>query len=192
MAAMQRDDVLRAVAEQRESCIVVATMTVLAPFRSFSPSELNIGCVGFMGGASGLGLGLALARPDKKVLVLDGDGSLLMQLGSLATISGAAPANYVHFLFHNGVYETSGAQPIAAEGRIDFAGMARAAGYRAAYQFDDLEDLRTSLEAILGEEGPIFVELRVEPAGSFYQGSVRSITFAEEARQLQSALSAGA
>ena len=65
-----------------------------------------------MGGASSLGLGLALARPDRRVIVFDGDGSLLMQLGSLATIAGAAPRNLVHFLFKNGVYHTSGAQGI--------------------------------------------------------------------------------
>ncbi len=187
---MQRNDVLRAVAEQREGSVVVATMTVLGPFREASTSELNIGCVGFMGGASGLGLGLALSHPERKVLVLDGDGSLLMQLGSLATVSGAAPPNYYHFVFHNGVYETSGSQAIPAEGRIDFAGMARAAGYRSTHRFDDLAELRTGLHSILAEEGPVFIELLVEPAGSSYRGGVRSISFQEEARQLKQALSA--
>jgi thiamine pyrophosphate-dependent acetolactate synthase large subunit-like protein len=186
---MQRNDVLRAVAEQREGSVVVATMTTLVPFRDVSPSELNIGCVGFMGGASPLGLGVALSQPERKVLVLDGDGSLLMQLGSLATVSGASPQNYYHFLFHNGVYETSGAQSIPAEGRIDFAGMAKAAGYKSTHRFDDLEDLRNSLAAVLKEEGPVFIELLVDPAGSFYSGGVRSITFAEEAQQLRAALS---
>jgi phosphonopyruvate decarboxylase len=185
---MQRNDVLRALAEQRQGSIVVATMTTLEPFREASPSELNIGCVGFMGGASPLALGLALSQPDRRVLVLDGDGSLLMQLGSLATIAGAAPANYYHFLFHNGVYETSGSQAIPAEGKIDFAGMARAAGYRSAMRFDDLEDLRTNLVAVLEQEGPVFIELRVEPAGSGYRGGVRSITFEDEARHLKDAL----
>lgn len=188
MAEMQRNDALRAIAEQRQESVVVATMTTLEPFREASPSELNIGCVGFMGGASGLGLGLALSHPERKVLVLDGDGSLLMQLGSLATVAGAAPPNYFHFLFHNGVYETSGSQSIPAEGRIDFAGMARAAGYRATHRFDDLEELRSSLQSVLEDQGPVFVELVVEPAGSNYRGGVRSITFEEEARQLREAL----
>lgn len=188
MAEMQRGDVLRAVAEHRADSLVVATMTVLEPWREASPSELNIGCVGFMGGASGLGLGLALGQPNRKVLVLDGDGSLLMQLGSLATIAGAQPPNLYHFLFHNGVYETSGSQAIPAEGRVDFAGMARAAGYRAAHHFDDLEELRTGLGALLQEQGPVFVELRVAPEGSGYRGGVRSIPLAEEARQLRTAL----
>ena len=188
MAEMQRNDALRAIAEQRQESVVVATMTTLEPFREASPSELNIGCVGFMGGASGRGRGLALSHPERKVLVLDGDGSLLMQLGSLATVAGAAPPNYFHFLFHNGVYETSGSQSIPAEGRIDFAGMARAAGYRATHRFDDLEELRSSLQSVLEDQGPVFVELVVEPAGSNYRGGVRSITFEEEARQLREAL----
>ena len=72
-----------------------------------------------MGGASSLGLGMALARPDRRVLVLDGDGSLLMQLGSLATVAGAAPRNLVHFLFKNGVYHTSGAQGIPGGLSVD-------------------------------------------------------------------------
>lgn len=192
MALMQRNDALRAIADERKQSVVVATMTTLEPFRAASPSELNIGCVGFMGGASGLGLGLAVAQPERKVLVLDGDGSLLMQLGSLATIAGAAPPNYFHFLFHNGVYETSGSQTIPAEGRIDFAGMARAAGYRSTHRFDDLEDLRTGLGHVLDEEGPVFIELVVEPAGSNYRGGVRSISFSEEARQLRDALASSA
>src|SRR5262245_61119578 len=82
-----------------------------------------------MGGASSLGLGMALARPDRRVLVLDGDGSLLMQLGSLATVAGAAPRNLVHFLFKNGVYHTSGAQRIPGGLSVDFVMMARGAGY---------------------------------------------------------------
>jgi len=188
MAAMQRNDVLRAIAEERQGCVAVATMTVLEPWREASPSELNIGCVGFMGGAAGLGLGLALAQPQRKVIVLDGDGSLLMQLGSLATIAGAQPPNYYHFLFHNGVYETSGSQEIPAEGRIDFPGLARAAGYRASHRFDDLEELRSGLAGLLSEQGPMFIELRVQPEGSGYRGGFRSITLAEEARQLQAAL----
>ena len=110
MAAMKPEDVLRVIAAQRGDAIVVPTMTTAPAWRTIAPGDLSVTCVGFMGGASSLGLGLALARPDRRVLVLDGDGSLLMQLGSLATVAGAAPRNLVHFLFKNGVYHTSGAQ----------------------------------------------------------------------------------
>src|SRR5262249_34427948 len=106
---MKPEEVLRLIAAHRGSAICVPTMTTGPEWRALAPDDLSVGCVGFMGGASSLGLGLALARPDRRVLVLDGDGSLLMQLGSLATIAGAAPRNLVHFLFKNGVYHTSGA-----------------------------------------------------------------------------------
>ena len=71
-----------------------------------------------MGSASTIGLGIALAQPQRKVIVVDGDGSLLMQLGSLVTIAGAAPANFFHFVFENGVYETSGVAAVAGRGQV--------------------------------------------------------------------------
>ena len=90
---MKPEDVLHAIAAQRgDADRACPTMTTAPAWRSIAPDDLSVGCVGFMGGASSLGLGLALARPDRRVLVLDGDGSLLMQLGSLATVAGAAPA----------------------------------------------------------------------------------------------------
>jgi len=189
---MQRGDVLRALAERREGAVVVATMTALDAWRELSPSDLNMSCVGFMGGASTLGLGIALARPERRLMILDGDGSLLMQLGSLATIAGAAPKNFYHFLFHNGVYEVSGSQQIPAEGRIDFAGMARAAGYASAHRFDDLEELRTGLPSVLQQEGPVFIELAITPAGETLRGGGRPNQVADEARALRQALAGDA
>jgi thiamine pyrophosphate-dependent acetolactate synthase large subunit-like protein len=159
MAAMKPEDVLQVIAAQRGEAIVVPTMTTAPAWRTIAPGDLSVTCVGFMGGASSLGLGLALARPDRRVLVLDGDGSLLMQLGSLATVAGAAPRNLVHFLFKNGVYHTSGAQGIPGGLSVDFVMMAKGAGYRAAFVIDTLEDLKRRLPGILTAEGPLFVEL---------------------------------
>ena len=155
-------DALRAIAEQRGEAIAVSTMTTVEPWHRFSPSELNVTCIGFMGGASSLGLGLALAQPERRVIVLDGDGSLLMQLGSLTTIAGAAPPNLYHFVFKNGVYAVSGSQPIPAQDRVDFAVMARGAGYAQTYSFDNLEDFRVRLPEVLAARGPIFVQLVTE------------------------------
>src|SRR5213594_2266681 len=103
--AMKPEDVLRAIAAARGNAICVPTMTTSPAWRTLAPDDLSIGCVGFMGGASSLGLGLALAMPERRVVVFDGDGSLLMQLGSLATIAGATPRNLTHLLFKNGVYQ---------------------------------------------------------------------------------------
>src|SRR5262249_21694930 len=87
LMAMKPEDVLRAIAAERGEAICIPTMTTAPAWRDIAPDDLSIVCQGFMGGASTLGLGLALARPDRRVIVFDGDGSLLMQLGSLATIA---------------------------------------------------------------------------------------------------------
>jgi phosphonopyruvate decarboxylase len=153
------EDVLRLIAATRGDAIVVPTMTTAPAWRTIAPGDLSVTCVGFMGGASSLGLGMALARPERRVLVLDGDGSLLMQLGSLATVAGAAPRNLVHFLFKNGVYHTSGAQGIPGGLSVDFVMMAKGAGYRLAVVIDDLGDFERRLPELLWAEGPVFVEL---------------------------------
>jgi sulfopyruvate decarboxylase subunit beta len=158
-APMKPEDVLRLIASARGSAICVPTMTTAPAWRTIAPGDLSVTCVGFMGGASSIGLGLALARPERRVLVLDGDGSLLMQLGSLATVAGAAPRNLVHFLFKNGVYHTSGSQGIPGGLSVDFVLMAKAAGYRLACAIDDLDALRRRLPELLTAEGPVFVEL---------------------------------
>jgi phosphonopyruvate decarboxylase len=156
---MKPEDVLRRIAAARGTAVVVPTMTTASAWRDFAPDDLSVSCVGFMGGASSLGLGIALARPDRRVLVLDGDGSLLMQLGALATIAGAAPRNLVHFLFKNGVYHTSGAQGIPGGLTVEFAAMAKAAGYRTTCTIRDLADLERRLPDLLRTDGPVFVEL---------------------------------
>ena len=165
---MPRDAALDVLARRRTDQVVVSAMTALGPWQRRSPSDRNLVNIGFMGGASAYALGVALARPDVPVWVIDGDGSLLMQLGSLATIAHAAPANFLHVVMHNGVYETSGAQPIPGEGRLSFAGMAREAGYAQTARFDDVEAFDADLDDLLRRDGPTLVELITAPAGAFY------------------------
>jgi sulfopyruvate decarboxylase subunit beta len=117
-----------------------------------------------MAKASSIGLGLALAQPGRKVIVLDGDGSLLMNLGSLVTIANMAPPNLIHFVFENGVYRTTGGQPTPNARKISFMGLAKAAGYPNVYEFDKLQSFREKVEMILGQSGPTFVCLKVPPA----------------------------
>src|SRR5437868_277662 len=155
--AIKPEDILRAIAAARGNAICVPTMTTSPAWRTLAPDDLSIGCVGFMGGASSLGLGLALAMPERRVVVFDGDGSLLMQLGSLATIAGATPRNLTHLLFKNGVYHTSGSQDIPGGLTVDFRTMARGAGYRAAFAIGELDELERRLPSLLKDEGPILV-----------------------------------
>jgi len=157
--AMKPEDVLRAMAAARGEAICIPTMTTAPAWREIAPDDVSVTCVGFMGGASAMGLGLALARPDRRVVVFDGDGSLLMQLGSLATIAGAQPRNLTHLVFKNGVYHTSGSQEIPGGLQVDFVAMAKGAGYRQAYAVRELDDFRKRLPAMLTDPGPLLVEL---------------------------------
>src|SRR5438876_89640 len=163
LAALDKEQAIRvltgAIAAARGDAICVPTMTTAPAWRTLAPDDLSVTCVGFMGGASALGLGLALACPDRRVVVLDGDGSLLMQLGSLATIAGARPRNLTHLVFKNGVYHTSGAQDIPGGLDVDFVVMAKGAGYRNAYAIKEPNDFTRRLPTMLTEEGPVLVEL---------------------------------
>jgi len=157
--AIKPEDILREIAAARGTAICVPTMTTSPAWRTLAPDDLSVGCSGFMGGASSLGLGLALAIPKRRVIVFDGDGSLLMQLGTLATIAGARPRNLTHLLFKNGVYHTSGSQEIPGGLTVDFVQMAKGAGYRKAYAVTDLDDFKRRLPSMLADEGPLLVEL---------------------------------
>jgi thiamine pyrophosphate-dependent acetolactate synthase large subunit-like protein len=115
-----------------------------------------------MGQCSSIGLGLALARPDVRVICLDGDGSLLMNLGSLCTIATEAPPNYALVVWDNEVHMTTGGQPTATAHRTDLAGIARGAGIERVLEPRDRAALERSYDRILGEDGPFFVNVKVE------------------------------
>src|SRR4030095_6062227 len=131
--AMKPEDVLRAIAAARGDALCVPTMTTAPAWRTIAPDDLSVTCAGFLGGAASIGLGLALARPERRVIVFDGDGSLLMQLGSLATIAGARPRNLVAPLFQKGGVQPLGSPDIPGGVNVDFVQMAKGAGYRKAY-----------------------------------------------------------
>jgi sulfopyruvate decarboxylase subunit beta len=164
--SMQRDDCLHVLARHVADDIVVPVFTTAFDWIAIRKHPLNYIMVGAMGLGSSHALGLALGRPDKRVIVLDGDGSLLMNLGSLVTVGAAAPNNLIHFVVENGTYEANGSHPIPGRDRIDFAAMAWAAGYRAATTFSDLAAFERDVAAFLAQPGPVFATLRVEPGPS--------------------------
>src|SRR6202140_2948351 len=98
-----------------------------------------------MGGHAGFGLGLALARPERKVVLFDSEGDILMSLGMLATIAEQAPANFYHFLLDNGCYATTGGQPVPNADNIAYDLIAKGAGYSRAFAFDELEQFSSDL-----------------------------------------------
>nr|WP_281400189.1 thiamine pyrophosphate-dependent enzyme [Microvirga zambiensis] len=130
------------------------------------PHPLNYVHVGAMGLASSHGLGLALGRPDRKVIVLDGDGSLLMNLSTLVTISNVAPENLAYFVCENGTYEANGSHPIPGQGTTDFCTMARGAGWPVVAQYDELTGFTGALPSILATRGPVFTSIKVEPGAT--------------------------
>jgi len=161
---MNSFEALKVISRFRGDAIVVPTMTANFEWPQVSTNpDLDLLFSGAMGKASSAGLGLALALPDRQIIVLDADGSLLMNLGSLVTIAHTAPPNLIHFVLENRVYRTSGGQPIPCAKGMDFAGMARAAGYSNVYTFAELNNLEKNLKKVLGERGPTFVLLKLEP-----------------------------
>lgn len=158
---MNRKECLEILARIVTDEIVVATYSMGTDWLEINDRPLNYFAFGAMGLASSHGLGLALARPDKRVIVLDGDGSLLMNLGTLVTIAAVAPRNFVHFVGHNGSYEANGGHPIPNQA-VDFAGIARAAGIPSCYTISDIADFEARIAGILKEDGPVFVDLMVE------------------------------
>lgn len=142
--------------------IVVHTMSAMPMISAISPSPLNISSVPLMGGASGIGLGLAIAQPDRKVVVLDGDASLLMEMGSMAQIGDQAPENLIHVVFNNNT-QFGGVANLDRPGGagFDFCAVARASGYATANRFATLPDLIQRGPALIGSPGPHFIELEI-------------------------------
>jgi sulfopyruvate decarboxylase subunit beta len=157
---MNRDEAFHALARHIGDAIVVAAYSSALEWQDLYPRDLNYYSTGAMGLGSSHALGLALARPERKVVVLDGDGSLLMNLGSLVTIAAAAPKNLVHFVCHNECYEANGGHQIANK-NTDFANLAKAAGYKHTYDFAELKSLEQQVGHVLSQEGPVFGALHI-------------------------------
>lgn len=151
---MLRLDCLRAIYGELESCLVVTIMgAVAAELQSLGHRANHFYLQHAMGLASSTGLGLALCLPDQKVVVLDGDGSILMNLGSLTTMARYRPANLVHIIFDNESLLSVGGFPTATSTGSDLEGVARAAGVPRAFTVRTSEEFESAaLEAIRGRE----------------------------------------
>ena len=160
---------LRVLTEVRTDEIVVLSESNRQDWPPISTRpDLDIPITGSMGKASSFGLGVALARPDKPVWVLDTDGALLMNLGSLVTIAKAKPANLLHIVYDNEAYDTTGGQPTPGAGMVDFCAIALGAGYPFARAFDEVEAFERDLDAVLQAPRPALVVLKVASIGRRY------------------------
>ncbi len=158
---MKRRDCLEILKKHIKDEIVVAAYSTAHDWLDINDRPLNYFSFGAMGLGSSHGLGLALARPERKVVVFDGDGSLLMNLGTLVTIGAAQPKNFIHTVWHNGSYEANGGHPLPNRD-VDFVGLAKSAGYGKVYRLDDIRNFEQQIGAILKEEGPVFVDVIIE------------------------------
>jgi sulfopyruvate decarboxylase subunit beta len=159
---MTQREALQVLAQHRGQRIVVSTMSAAGIWPQFSDSPLDFAYLpSSMGQAPALGLGLALAQPERGVIVLNGDGCMLMNLGNLVTLA-SHQANVVLFVMDNGLYEVTGGQRHAGAGHTDYALMAKAAGISRVYAFDSLDAWQRGAAEALKGKGPVVIWLKVE------------------------------
>ncbi len=163
---MLRLDCLRAVYPELENCLVVTIMgATAAELHSLGHRANFFYLQHAMGLASSTGLGLALSLPNQKIFVLDGDGSLLMNLGSLTTMARYRPRNLVHIVFDNESLLSVGGFPTATSTGTDLEGIARAAGIPAVLTVRTVEDFKNTVKNALDGKQLTTIVAKVEAAG---------------------------
>ena len=169
--AMSREEAIQTVAAAlgEKDCIVSTTGMIsreLFEYRAAKGQghEKDFLTVGSMGHASQIALGIAMAKPDRKVWCFDGDGAAIMHMGSMAIVAQKAPKNYVHVVFNNGAHDSVGGQPTVGL-KVDLTAVAKAVGYKAAISVSSKEELEKELSTLNSQlstiGSPILLEVRV-------------------------------
>jgi sulfopyruvate decarboxylase subunit beta len=154
---MKRFDCLRAVAASAGEALVVSSAgAVTLEWHALRPSDGNFR-VRTLGLCSSIALGMALGLPHRKVIALDGDGSLLMNLCSLPTIARMNPKNLIHLVFDNEVYEASGSKKTATGAGADLVAMAYAAGIKNARWASSPQEFEELMRTAMGGDGLCFI-----------------------------------
>ena len=163
---MNREDAIRTVAAVlgEKDCIVSTTGMISRELFEYRTAmnqghERDFLTVGSMGHASQIALGIAMAKPDRKVWCFDGDGAAIMHMGSMAIVGSKSPQNYVHVVFNNGAHDSVGGQPTVGL-KIDFPAVAKAVGYKKTITVYNKADLLAVLQNI--GKGPVFIEIKVK------------------------------
>lgn len=163
---MERHEGIRAVLRRVSYEPIIANQgATLSDLFAIDDREANLYVASAMGLVSSVGLGIALAAPDRKVVVMDGDGGLLMNLGSLATIARQQPPNLVHIVWDNHMWGATGGQPTHTATGTDLAAIARGAGIRNAVAVSDLSELELVLDQAFAQEGPWCIVAFIEERG---------------------------
>ena len=158
----RREFVRRLLADRGDLLVVCGLGSPTYDVAAAGDHPLNFYLWGAMGGAAMIGLGLALARPDRRVAVLTGDGEALMGLGSLATIGVKQPANLAIVVLDNQHYGETGMQPSHTRDGIDLVAIARACKFGEARAISDIAEAGAIRELLHAGRGPILVQARIE------------------------------
>ena len=181
---MKRRDAMEAVYGDLERCVVVTIMgAVAAELQSIGHRPNFFYLQHAMGLASSMGLGIALSRPELKVVVFDGDGSVLMNLGGLTTLARYRPRNLVHVVFDNESLLSVGGFPTATSTGSDIAGMAAAAGIERTSTVHTLDEFRTAFADALATDDLTTIVAKVEAVGP--SGYVTDLSLLENRYQFQ-------
>lgn len=161
---LHRREVVRRLLEDRGGLLVVAGLGAPAwDVTAAGDHPLTFPLWGAMGGAAMMGLGLALAQGKRRVLVVTGDGEMLMGLGSLATIGAQRPRNLSIVVLDNERYGETGMQKTHTAYGVDLAGMAKAAGFRRVLRVTSLQEVARLAAVVRGGQGPVFAQVNVLP-----------------------------
>jgi sulfopyruvate decarboxylase subunit beta len=160
---VKANECVKVLAKHRGDAVVVCALGMAAnEWWAVTKSEDSFYMHGGMGLASTFALGLALAVPETPVWVINSDGGLSMNTGTLLTEAGQQLQNMKHFLVDNQCYQTVENMPMVNQNRADYAAMARGAGFAQTATIDNLSDLDRQMPAIAAAPGPYFIRLRVE------------------------------
>ena len=152
----------RVAARLDDDCLVVACNGMIGrELYTVAERPGNFYMIGSMGLASSIGLGIAVSRPDKRVVIYDGDGNLLMNLGTTAMIAHAKPANLIHVVFDNGVYASTGNQ-VAVSQTVPLERIAGSAGYLSSKRVKTPQELASEFKSAVEAGGPAFILAEID------------------------------
>ncbi len=165
---MSREEAVKTVAAAigAKDCIVSTTGMISRELFEYREAmgqghERDFLTVGSMGHASQIALGIALAQPQRRVWCFDGDGAIIMHMGSMAILGDKGTGNYIHVVFNNGAHDSVGGQPTVGL-KMDLPGVAKAVGYKEVFSVVDLDSLGRVLSSVKNTDGPILIEIKVK------------------------------
>ena len=161
---MQMEEILKVFAPHRGDAIVVSGRANRHwdKISTLKNRDLSLGDPA-MGGHASFALGLALAQPNKKVVLFDSEGDLQMSLSVLSMVAEQKPKNFYHFVLDNECYATTGGQPVPNAKTIAYDALAKGCGYSSAYAYTNLESFQVNVKRIMDESGPVFVAMKIVP-----------------------------